>query len=551
MKKTYTPTISSIPSSFSSPVANPFFLDRKIVPEKVARRWRRSVLRHIQSRNTFNHDEFSIYAQNPIAYFVNILRIHPTPDQERVILSVRDHQKTVVSAAHDVGKTYVAAGLVQWFLDCFRDSIVITTSPTWSQTRDLLWAKIYSQRTRARVISPAKFTDYDCGIPMRLFYSTSHYAKAHNAKDQEGFQGEHREHIFIILDEASGVNSFIWKAARTMIQSPNARLLAMGNCYHIDGDFPQAIGDPSWNTIVISALDHPNIIAELQGLHPPIPDAIRLKWVLSVIREHCQPVSSPQPEADTFEFPQGSGRYFLPDDDARVQLLGLKPRENIYSRIWSPQLIDSAFDTIPVSPDILPRTIAIGVDVGDKTDLTVAHARRGPRWIAVRRWALDDSVSLATQLANFAIETALHQGLARSKEETQSLTIFNIDETGLGGGLCDILQRDGWIIHRIQGASRADNDRVYSNRRSEIHFSLADRARQGLLDLSAMPAEDAEKLRQELLSISWDISRGRRAIEKKSQIRARLKRSPDDADSLAYAFVDSTASPERGGFIFI
>src|SRR3990167_4523429 len=61
---------------------------------------------------------------------------------QEVCYSVRDHFGKVVPSAHGVGKTWVLARIVLWWLFTRIPSKVITTAPTWAQIESVLWGEI-------------------------------------------------------------------------------------------------------------------------------------------------------------------------------------------------------------------------------------------------------------------------------------------------------------------------------------------------------------------------------------------------------------------------
>ena len=55
----------------------------------------------------------SRYADNPLGYASDVLKIKLWAKQEEIALSVRDNPRTLVRSAFGVGKTFVAAALVK------------------------------------------------------------------------------------------------------------------------------------------------------------------------------------------------------------------------------------------------------------------------------------------------------------------------------------------------------------------------------------------------------------------------------------------------------
>ena len=91
------------------------------------------------------------YRDDPV-FFVEHALGHMTWSKQREILkSVHDNEKTAVRASHGVSKTYTAAEAAAWFLNCIPSSKVISTAPTFSQMRMLLWAEINKIYATSRI----------------------------------------------------------------------------------------------------------------------------------------------------------------------------------------------------------------------------------------------------------------------------------------------------------------------------------------------------------------------------------------------------------------
>ena len=87
-------------------------------------------------------------------------------------------------------------------------------------------------------------------------------------------------------------------------------------------------------------------------------------------------------------------------------------------------------------------------------------------------------------------------------------------------------------IIEIHGAGRPKDVLKFKNVRSEIHWGLRE-----LLDIISLP-NDRELLTQ-LMSIKHDRnSAGQLFIIPKDQIKEKLGRSPDQAESIIYALAD-------------
>ena len=152
-----------------------------------------------------------------------------------------------------------------WYLTAFPESRVVTTAPTFSQVRDLLWSEINAAVGKAPegLFPPCDAT--------RLTISRSWFAVGLSTDRPERFQGHHAENLLLVVDEASRVHDDIYEAAEGFLTSPNARVLLIGNPTQTSGTFYRAFHSEShlYNTIHISAWDTPNVTGE------EVPDPAR------------------------------------------------------------------------------------------------------------------------------------------------------------------------------------------------------------------------------------------------------------------------------------
>ena len=95
------------------------------------------------------------YRNNPAKFAHRILGSRWWARQEDIAKALVAHRRVVVKSANGVGKTYLAADLVLWFLYAFQPAIVLTTAPTWRQVRHVLWEEIRKRFNQANsYISP-------------------------------------------------------------------------------------------------------------------------------------------------------------------------------------------------------------------------------------------------------------------------------------------------------------------------------------------------------------------------------------------------------------
>lgn len=157
-----------------------------------------------------------------------------------------------------------------------------------------------------------------------------------------------------------------------------------------------------------------------------------------------------------------------------------------------------------------------GVDVarfGD--DKTVFFLRKGTTYIAHEVYKKKSIDELARRLKSFV-------------NVDRDMNI-RIDDTGVGGGLTDIMAAANYNVTAINFGSAARNPNKYSNFISEIWFNTA------VMEDISIP--DIKELKDELLARRMRLDeKGRRNIESKADFKKRFGRSPDYADAFLICF---------------
>lgn len=433
---------------------------------------------------------------DPVTFCSNVLGFHPWSKQREIIESVRDHPRTAVRSCHGSGKTATAARVVAWYLTAYPESRVVTTAPTFSQVRDLLWSEINSAVARAPegLFPPCDAT--------RLTISRSWFAVGLSTDRPERFQGHHAEHLLLVVDEASGVHEDIYEAAEGFLTSPNARVLLIGNPTQTSGTFYRAFHSERdlYNTIHISAWDTPNLTGE------EVPEVARKSLV-----------SPDWVEQRKQQWGEGSPLY-----DVRV--LGNFPSESEDQVIGLQAVEDAkARERTPSGP------VVISCDVARYgSDETVIAVRQG------------DHVRIHKSYTSRSLMETVGQIVDAARQYNTPGMRVVVDDVGLGGGVTDRLREVGVPAEGFNGGSVANEPRLYPNRRSEAWFAFAEQIHN--IDL-----DSDEQLSADLVSPKYSLdSSGRRVVEPKDKTKRRLGRSPDRADAVLMAF----APPPRMGASF-
>ncbi len=204
--------------------------------------------------------------------------------------AIRDNRRTAVKAHHSLGKTFVCAIALLWWIDCWYRNIGYITAPTWGQALRLT----FKQAKRLAMINKLDFEILDSGIirDRDKFRATERFIQALNSDSGEGFQGEHTAPILIVKDESTGVPIYIHEAAEGLMTDENCRLIEIANPTDEATEFGNHCESPKYTVFAFSALEHPNILAELGGEQAPFKGAISLLWLYEQMLDECEVVDS-------------------------------------------------------------------------------------------------------------------------------------------------------------------------------------------------------------------------------------------------------------------
>src|SRR5262245_54720524 len=139
--------------------------------------------------------------------------------QEDILRAVATLPRVAVKACHASGKTFVAAVAVLWFVTRYRDGIVVTTAPTWTQVEKLLWGEIHRAAQSSRIAFPQL-------SKTELRIGPGNYALGLSTNEGVRFQGFHGR-ILIVIDEAPGVKADIWESIEGIRAGGDVHVLAL------------------------------------------------------------------------------------------------------------------------------------------------------------------------------------------------------------------------------------------------------------------------------------------------------------------------------------
>jgi hypothetical protein len=164
--------------------------------------------------------------------------------QREIAQSVVDYRITVAYTGNAIGKDYLLGCLIPWWLFTRSHSLVVVTGPSQTVLGSVTWKEV----RRALEPDPANPTakvplgvTISQGIkcsPLRLIVDGDWGALGYSTTSVERASGQHNRKLFVIVEEASGVEDEIWDSLDSL---KYVRLLAIGNPIRADGRFVQLI----------------------------------------------------------------------------------------------------------------------------------------------------------------------------------------------------------------------------------------------------------------------------------------------------------------------
>ena len=201
-----------------------------------------------------------------------------------------------------------------------------------------------------------------------------------------------------------------------------------------------------------------------------------------------------------------------------------------YLHIWLGEPINQAEMAIIKRGEVLasfsrPKDtegqVEFGVDVARfGNDRTVITKRKGLAMLDCWQFTKQDTV----ETANFIMAQATQEDMIK------------VDDTGVGGGVTDILASNGYNVVPVNFGESANDKDKYPNAISEMWFEFAEM----IGDITLI---DMDGLLEELTTRQWKMdNKGRRKVESKDDFKKRYGRSPDIADSVLLCFYNSVGN---------
>lgn len=431
-----------------------------------------------------------------------------------------------IEAGAGVGKTKLAAWMVQHFFDCFLPSITYCYAPTYPQINDLLFKEIRDDRYGRE--------DLPGTVLKKPEITTEHgkwfvKGRATSGQKTEALQGQHVDFQLFVLDEAEGLPEVLWDVVRAMTTGGINIVIMLANPRTRISQFHKSSKLPYVRNYRMSCLWFPNVYYDKEI----VPTGTMRKYVDDYMDsdDYCEVTDTHDPDKFTFEVPWRPGKIYLPKGDFLWRVMGIAPS---LSSDNTPVPV-GRFEAAMNREGEPHGTVAqVGIDCarfgGDKGTIYCKHG---------------DYVWLHDQIEKqdgyeYYISTIKLISLLRERG-VKEIYIRVDGGGGYGSTVIDNLshnddlytQLDEFVVSEVHFNGVPYDNEKYADKVTELYFAANDM-------LQTMTIGDhAPSLQDDLCSRKYRnvIKSGRdvKKLKSKDEYKAEFKRSPDHGDGFVLA----------------
>lgn len=405
-----------------------------------------------------------------------------------------------IMAGKGVGKDFITALTMAWFLDCFPDSRVVASGAVAQHLRNVLWAEFAKICALANPAGEDKdgrpitclqaIFELQVGRinhkdnPQRWFAEAVTINKHATEAEQAGsVAGRHADFMMVVIDEAASTPDVVLHKLEETLTSPMNFALMIFNperqkCYAVDTHYDPKLMD-LWERLQWNA-------EESELVKPEIIEA------------------AAKMGRDSFKY--------------RVSILGLPPLVSANTFV-PPDWVYAARDRDIDATDYDP--ILAGVDIGGGGDKSVICIRQG----GVVKKFLYNNAKNQMDVADWVAITM----------DSENVVAAMVDIVGLGRGAYDRLCQMGMNVRPVDARGKAMREEEFFNKRAEMYMALRRQFESGTISVP-----DDTDLFEQLCAITFSPEK-KNQIVSKDELRRILGESPDSADALAlsYAYPDA------------
>jgi len=433
------------------------------------------------------------WKNSPLQFVKECIGVTPTEQQIELLQGITKEKRVTVRSGHGTGKDCSASWLAMWFLVTRPYAKVVVTAPTNRQLRDIFLAEISKWLRQSLVADEFKVLKdsvVNKEAPKEYWLRLISPSVRATKEDQaETLAGIHGDHLFIIVDESSGVSDPTFIPLEGALTSADNKVLLIGNMTRNSGYF--------YDTHFHSALKQ---------------DWLRLHWD-----------SRDSTNVDE-SMPKYFARKYGTDSNVfRIRVEGNPPLqdENTLIPLWTAeQCVGQEFEVAEDEP------LYLGVDVaryGD--DSSIIMPRQGLKIFPWETFRKLNTIDLGGFI-NQTYQEIDADGCA-------------IDVIGVGAGVSDWLEKHHMKnLYPVNVATSSSDITKYHRLRDELWCKVRDNCLLGKYSFPDTKVEGetetlGRQLVSELASIRYAFNaHGGYLIESKKDLKSRGIASPNIADAL-------------------
>ena len=460
------------------------------------------------------------------------LKVHLDSEQQDIIYSVQHNPMTAVASGTARGKDFVAACAAMCFMyltprwkdgKLVKNTKIAMTAPTARQVYNIMMPEVSRLFRNAgflpgSLLSPGIRTDYE------EWFLTGFKAGDDNTEAWSGF---HAVNTMFIVTEASGISEATYNAIEGNLQG-NSRFLIVFNPNITTGYAARAMKSDRFAKFRLNSLNAENVVQKKLV----IPGQVDYEWVRDKVLNWCSPIQQADFNEGEGDF-RWEGSLYRPNDLFRVKVLGMFPK--VAEDVLIP------YEWIEIANENWKR-------LQEEEFTPVKHCKLGSDVAGMGR---DESV-LCPRYGNYVPKFEVHQSAGKADHMhvagmhigflSDKKAKAYVDTIGEGAGVYSRLQELGYrnvysckYSESARGLHDVTGQYEFANMRAYCYWAVRDWLNPKNGFGAALPPCD--KLMEEATETKWFfMSDGRIAIEKKDEIKKRIKRSSDYFDSLANTF---------------
>ncbi len=407
---------------------------------------------------------------------------------ESIPRAIAENKPIIVPSANMQGKDFICGRIPLWFLFSYAPSKVIITAPTDRQVKEVIWAELSTAWNNAPLEMPGRLLT--CKVDVEPDWFILAFTTKESGDQTGKAQGFHSPNICVIVSEAQAVEDKIFEQLDSLLGGKNNLMIMIGNPLRTTGTFARAIDDTTHNIVIqLDALESPNY----REKKIVIPGMASFEWI-----EKRRQLWNPEGTED-------DPRWL-----ARVR--GKKPNSSI-DTLFYPDLIEKM---VTQEPRQTVRKIVVSNDpAGMGDDEEVIYA------------GISGRISKQDIQAKSTGPSSCSRTLQMVREVGANHIIIDCD--GLGQPIADFIRKikpESVTLQEIHSQGKPEDEQYY-NLAAEIWFYAEAESEAGR---ERIP--DDEYLKQELEERKYFINaKGKIQLESKDDVKDRLGRSPNRADS--------------------